>query len=66
MFIPPASPSPTSREPPPPPSTRADDSPSPLASPTLQDKQCVGKDFVVLIARLLVTELFLRYGSFDV
>ncbi|KQK13016.1 allene oxide synthase 1, chloroplastic [Brachypodium distachyon] len=36
------------------------------ASPTLQDKQCAGKDFVVLIARLLVAELFLRYDSFDV
>jgi hydroperoxide dehydratase len=32
----------------------------------LQDKQCAGKDFVVLIARLLVAELFLRYDSFDV
>ncbi|KAL5672448.1 hypothetical protein ACJX0J_016754, partial [Zea mays] len=41
-------------------------SPSPLASPTLQDKQCAGKDFVVLIARLLVVEIFLRYDSFDV
>jgi hydroperoxide dehydratase len=41
-------------------------SPSPLASPMLQDKQCAGKDFVVLIARLLVAELFLRYDSFDV
>ncbi|CAN6286703.1 unnamed protein product [Urochloa humidicola] len=36
------------------------------ASPTLQDKQCAGKDFVVLIARLLVAEIFLRYDSFDV
>uniref|UniRef100_M8BRG5 Allene oxide synthase 1, chloroplastic n=1 Tax=Aegilops tauschii TaxID=37682 RepID=M8BRG5_AEGTA len=36
------------------------------ATPTLQDKQCAGKDFVVLIARLLVAELFLRYDSFDV
>jgi hydroperoxide dehydratase len=36
------------------------------AAPTLQDKQCAGKDFVVLIARLLVAELFLRYDSFDV
>ncbi|KAF8641470.1 hypothetical protein HU200_067812 [Digitaria exilis] len=36
------------------------------SSPTLQDKQCAGKDFVVLIARLLVAELFLRYDSFDV
>lgn len=36
------------------------------ASPSLQDKQCAGKDFVVLIARLLVAEIFLRYDSFDV
>lgn len=34
--------------------------------PTLHDKQCAGKDFVVLIARLLVAEIFLRYDSFDV
>ncbi|GJM96745.1 hypothetical protein PR202_ga13608 [Eleusine coracana subsp. coracana] len=36
------------------------------AAPTLRDKQCAGKDFVVLIARLLVAEIFLRYDSFDV
>ncbi|KAL6636859.1 hypothetical protein ACP70R_024431 [Stipagrostis hirtigluma subsp. patula] len=36
------------------------------AAPTLHDKQCAGKDFVVLIARLLVAEIFLRYDSFDV
>ncbi|KAE8799605.1 allene oxide synthase 1, chloroplastic [Hordeum vulgare] len=36
------------------------------ATPTLQDKQCAGKDFVVLIARLLIAEIFLRYDSFDV
>ncbi|KAF0888348.1 hypothetical protein E2562_014173 [Oryza meyeriana var. granulata] len=36
------------------------------ASPTLHDKQCAGKDFVVLVARLLLVELFLRYDSFDV
>ncbi|XP_052148843.1 allene oxide synthase 1, chloroplastic [Oryza glaberrima] len=36
------------------------------AAPTLHDKQCAGKDFVVLVARLLLVELFLRYDSFDV
>jgi hydroperoxide dehydratase len=36
------------------------------AAPTLHDKQCAGKDFVVLIARLLLVEIFLRYDSFDV
>lgn len=33
---------------------------------TLGNKQCAGKDFVVLFSRLLVVELFLRYDSFDV
>ncbi|CAJ1973345.1 unnamed protein product [Sphenostylis stenocarpa] len=35
-------------------------------NPTLGNKQCAGKDFVVLFSRLLVVELFLRYDSFDV
>ena len=35
-------------------------------SPSLKDKQCVGKDFIVFISRLLVVELFLRYDTFDV
>lgn len=35
-------------------------------SPTLDNKQCAGKDFVVLVARLLVVELFLRYDSFEI
>ncbi|GAB2291346.1 E1 ubiquitin-activating protein aos1 [Dionaea muscipula] len=35
-------------------------------SPTLGNKQCAGKDFVVLVARLLLVELFLRYDSFDI
>uniref|UniRef100_A0A5B6Z867 Putative allene oxide synthase n=1 Tax=Davidia involucrata TaxID=16924 RepID=A0A5B6Z867_DAVIN len=35
-------------------------------SPTIGNKQCVGKDFVVLVSRLLVVELFLHYDSFDV
>ncbi|WOK99610.1 hypothetical protein Cni_G08322 [Canna indica] len=35
-------------------------------SPTTENKQCAGKDFVVLVARLLLIELFLRYDSFDV
>ncbi|XP_044511431.1 allene oxide synthase 1, chloroplastic-like [Mangifera indica] len=33
--------------------------------PTLGNKQCAGKDFVVLISRLLVVELFLRYDSLE-
>jgi hydroperoxide dehydratase len=32
----------------------------------LGNKQCAGKDFVVLVARLLVVELFLRYDSFEI
>eukprot|EP00262_Sarcandra_glabra_P014794 TRINITY_DN43_c0_g1_i1.p1 TRINITY_DN43_c0_g1~~TRINITY_DN43_c0_g1_i1.p1 ORF type:complete len:516 (-),score=20.56 TRINITY_DN43_c0_g1_i1:237-1784(-) len=35
-------------------------------SPTVNNKQCAGKDFVVLFSRLLVVELFLRYDSFDI
>lgn len=35
-------------------------------NPTLGNKQCAGKDFVVLVSRLLVVELFLRYDSFDI
>ncbi|KAG8632544.1 allene oxide synthase [Manihot esculenta] len=35
-------------------------------SPTLENKQCAGKDFVILISRLLVVELFRRYDSFEV
>ncbi|KAG5231004.1 hypothetical protein OIU76_006183 [Salix suchowensis] len=34
--------------------------------PSLQNKQCAGKDFVVLVARLLVVEFFLRYDSFEI
>ncbi|XVF73663.1 hypothetical protein PTKIN_Ptkin13bG0000800 [Pterospermum kingtungense] len=34
--------------------------------PSLGNKQCVGKDFVVLMSRLLVVELFRRYDSFDI
>ncbi|XP_058785306.1 allene oxide synthase 1, chloroplastic-like [Vicia villosa] len=30
------------------------------------NKQCAGKDFVVLFSRLLVVELFLRYDTFEV
>ncbi|KAH6816945.1 allene oxide synthase [Perilla frutescens var. frutescens] len=33
---------------------------------TIDNKQCAGKDFVVLAARLLLVELFRRYDSFDV
>lgn len=35
-------------------------------NPTLGNKQCVGKDFVVLVSRLFVTEFFLRYDTIDV
>nr|ABS50433.1 allene oxidase synthase [Hyoscyamus niger] len=35
-------------------------------NPTVENKQCAGKDFVVLVSRLLVTEFFLRYDTFDV
>jgi len=35
-------------------------------STSLGNKQCAGKDFVVLFSRLLVVELFLRYDSFEV
>ncbi|KAL0910491.1 hypothetical protein M5K25_021479 [Dendrobium thyrsiflorum] len=32
--------------------------------PTVNDKQCAGKNFVVLVARLFVAEFFLSYDSF--
>ncbi|XP_059291766.1 allene oxide synthase 2, chloroplastic-like [Lycium ferocissimum] len=35
-------------------------------NPTVENKQCVGKDFVVLVSRLFVTEFFLRYDTLDV
>lgn len=35
-------------------------------SPTVSNKQCAGKDFVLMIARLFVAELFLQYDSFDI
>lgn len=35
-------------------------------APTTADKQCAGKDFVVLVARMLVVELFMRYDTFDI
>ncbi|XP_054796538.1 allene oxide synthase 1, chloroplastic-like [Prosopis cineraria] len=35
-------------------------------SPTVENKQCAGKDFVTLVTRLLVVELFLRYDSFEI
>lgn len=35
-------------------------------SPRLDNKQCAGKDFVILVSRLLIVELFLRYDSFDI
>ncbi|XVF63945.1 hypothetical protein PTKIN_Ptkin09bG0127400 [Pterospermum kingtungense] len=35
-------------------------------NPTLENKQCAGKDFVVLVSRLFVVELFRRYDSFEI
>uniref|UniRef100_A0A5B6ZAM3 Putative allene oxide synthase n=1 Tax=Davidia involucrata TaxID=16924 RepID=A0A5B6ZAM3_DAVIN len=34
-------------------------------SPTLANKQCAGKEFIVFISRLFVIELFRRYDSFE-
>ncbi|KAL0369033.1 UNVERIFIED_CONTAM: Allene oxide synthase 1, chloroplastic [Sesamum calycinum] len=36
------------------------------ATPSVNNKQCAGKDFVVLASRLLLVELFRRYDSFDI
>ncbi|XP_010263820.1 PREDICTED: allene oxide synthase-like [Nelumbo nucifera] len=35
-------------------------------SPTVENKQCAGKDFVVWVSRLFVVELFQRYDSFEI
>lgn len=35
-------------------------------NPSVNNKQCAGKDFVVLVSRLLLVELFRRYDSFDI
>ncbi|KAL9172509.1 hypothetical protein ABFS82_03G052800 [Erythranthe guttata] len=35
-------------------------------APSVNNKQCAGKDFVVLASRLLLVELFRRYDSFDI
>ncbi|ESQ44820.1 hypothetical protein EUTSA_v10003180mg [Eutrema salsugineum] len=35
-------------------------------NPTVGNKQCAGKDFVVLVARLFLIEIFRRYDSFDI
>ncbi|TYH64880.1 hypothetical protein ES332_D06G017000v1 [Gossypium tomentosum] len=34
--------------------------------PTVADKQCAGKDFVMLVSRLFVVESFRRYDTFEV
>ncbi|XP_060201274.1 allene oxide synthase 3 [Lycium barbarum] len=34
--------------------------------PTVTDKQCPGKDLIVLLGRLMVVEFFLRYDTFEV
>ncbi|KAJ4841065.1 E1 ubiquitin-activating protein aos1 [Turnera subulata] len=36
------------------------------ANPTAGNKQCAGKNFVMLASRLLVVELFMRYDSFEI
>ncbi|KAJ8762329.1 hypothetical protein K2173_007486 [Erythroxylum novogranatense] len=35
-------------------------------APTVENKQCAGKEFVVLMSRLFIVELFLRYDSFEI
>ncbi|KAM6541719.1 hypothetical protein CsatB_006166 [Cannabis sativa] len=35
-------------------------------NPTVDDKQCPGKDLVVLLSRVLLVELFLRYDTFTI
>ncbi|KAL3505242.1 hypothetical protein ACH5RR_035083 [Cinchona calisaya] len=35
-------------------------------SPNVNNKQCAGKDFVVLVSRLLLVEFFRRYDSFEI
>ncbi|KAG9148089.1 hypothetical protein Leryth_003668 [Lithospermum erythrorhizon] len=35
-------------------------------NPTVDNKQCAGKDFVVLVSRLLLVQLFLRYDTFEI
>ncbi|PWA89919.1 cytochrome P450 [Artemisia annua] len=35
-------------------------------NPTLDDKQCAGKDLVVLCSRMMLVEFFLRYDTFTV
>ncbi|OIS97939.1 PREDICTED: allene oxide synthase 3-like [Nicotiana attenuata] len=34
--------------------------------PTVDDKQCPGKDLVVLLGRLMLVEFFLRYDTFEI
>ncbi|XP_060201262.1 allene oxide synthase 3-like [Lycium barbarum] len=34
--------------------------------PTMTDKQCPGKDLIVLLGRILVVEFFLRYDTFEI
>ncbi|XP_049356991.1 allene oxide synthase 3-like [Solanum verrucosum] len=35
-------------------------------NPTVNDKQCPGKDLIVLLGRLLVVEFFRRYDTFEI
>nr|XP_016440427.1 PREDICTED: 9-divinyl ether synthase-like isoform X2 [Nicotiana tabacum] len=34
--------------------------------PTVNDKQCPGKDLIVLLGRIFLVELFLRYDTFEI
>lgn len=35
-------------------------------NPNVNNKQCAGKDFVILVSRLMLVEFFRRYDSFDI
>ncbi|KAJ7967378.1 Allene oxide synthase [Quillaja saponaria] len=37
-----------------------------IENPTAEDKQCPGKDLVVLVCRLIIVEFYLRYDTFKV
>ncbi|KAK4723549.1 hypothetical protein R3W88_026328 [Solanum pinnatisectum] len=37
-----------------------------IDNPTVDDKQCPGKDLIVLLGRLLVVEFFMRYDTFEI
>ncbi|CBI32527.3 unnamed protein product, partial [Vitis vinifera] len=35
-------------------------------NPTVENKQCAGKDLVLLLSRVMLVEFFLRYDTFDI